>query len=169
MTALLLESATASHGRSLQRISLGPGTPYDEAWLQAIVFDSPGLIPLERLSPGAGAFVPLCREFALRAEGRTVYPDILGVSQSGRLVIVECKLWRNPQARREVVAQVLEYASLLRGWSYGDLTARLKAAPGWAGENPIYAAAKRVVSDLDEVRFVESLSESRRRGATFIW
>lgn len=43
---------------------------------------------------------------------------------------MECKLWRNPQARREVLAQILEYASLLRGWSYGDLTARLKAARG---------------------------------------
>jgi hypothetical protein len=29
------------------------------------------------------------------------------------LTIVECKLWKNPQARREVVAQTLHYISAL--------------------------------------------------------
>lgn len=28
------------------------------------------------------------------------------MDEHGRLVVVECKLWRNPQARREVVGQI---------------------------------------------------------------
>ena len=33
----------------------------------------------------------------------------------------------NPQARREVLAQTLEYASLMQRLSYSDLTAKLKS------------------------------------------
>ena len=40
------------------------------------------------------------------------------MSAQGRLSIVECKLWRNPEARRAVVTQVLDYAEEIRTWSY---------------------------------------------------
>jgi hypothetical protein len=59
-----------------------------------------------------------------------------------------------------VIAQVLEYAAHIRGWSYGDLTARLKTKERWAGENPIFARAKERWPDLDEVLFVDALSRS---------
>ena len=52
--------------------------------------------------------------------------DILAVTETGRLILVECKLWKNPQARREVLAQVIEYASLLQTLSYSDFVSRLK-------------------------------------------
>jgi hypothetical protein len=44
------------------------------------------------------------RELPLRHGGSSVYLDLLGVSPTGRLVLIECKRWRNPEARREVVA-----------------------------------------------------------------
>ena len=28
-------------------------------------------------------------------------------------MLIECKLWRNPEARREVVGQILDYAKVL--------------------------------------------------------
>jgi hypothetical protein len=58
------------------------------------------------------------------------------------------------------VAQILEYAALLRGWSYGDLTARLKQQRGWKGENPIFEQALRIWPDLDEAAFVDRVSRS---------
>jgi len=39
----------------------------------------------------------------------------------GRLAVVEVKLWRNPEARRKVVAQILDYAKELSNWDYEDL------------------------------------------------
>ena len=39
----------------------------------------------------------------------------------GHLVVVEVKLWGNPEARRKVVAQTLEYATALFKLSYGCL------------------------------------------------
>ncbi|MFC6463355.1 hypothetical protein ACFP76_23215 [Paracoccus aerius] len=47
--------------------------------------------------------------------------DNLLLTPAGLPVVVECKLWRNPQARREVVGQVLEYARELSRFTSADL------------------------------------------------
>ncbi|RWO61783.1 hypothetical protein [Mesorhizobium sp.] len=103
---------------------------YDEHWLQDLLFRYPALIVANRLDGGGGDVVPVCRELAIPRAAGTVFADILGVARTGRLVIIECKLWRNPQARREVLAQIVEYAALLRRWSFGDLTARPETQVG---------------------------------------
>lgn len=150
-----------------QTLSSVPGG-YDEKWLQELLFVHPELIPLERIESGsagnAGAVVPLCRELTLSRDGGLVFLDLLCVTRNGRLMLIECKLWRNPQARREVVAQILEYAALLKGWSFGDLTARLKQQRKWHGDNPIYAHALKTWPDLDEARFVDAVSRSLASG-----
>jgi len=53
------------------------------------------------------AFVPLCRELPLRFGTSSVFLDLLGVSPTGKLVLIECKLWRNPEARREVSSRAV--------------------------------------------------------------
>jgi hypothetical protein len=161
LQALLFD---ADGTRSLQRTSLKATDGHDEKWLQALLFQHPGLIPIDQIDPGAGQVVPICRELAIPKEGSTVFLDMLGVTEKGRLVLIECKLWRNPQARREVIAQILEYAALLRQWSYADLTARLTQSLRWTGPNPLYAAARQILPSLDEVRFVEGVSRSLLAG-----
>ena len=47
--------------------------------------------------------------------------DNLFLSKNGYLVVVETKLWRNQEARRTVVAQILDYATHLREWRYTEL------------------------------------------------
>jgi hypothetical protein len=46
------------------------------------------------------------------------YIDNLLMTPSGDIAIVETKLFRNPQARRAVLAQVLDYATALFGMDY---------------------------------------------------
>src|SRR4051812_25767891 len=163
MTALILDNPDARIGSKLTRISLSSRSGYDEKWLQEVLFANPELIPLDRISSGSGSFIPLAREFALPREGGNAFLDLLGVTPFGRLVLVECKLWRNPQARREVIAQIMEYAALLRGWSYGDLTARFKALNGTSGTNPLFDRAKSFAPHLDETCFVEGIAASLAR------
>lgn len=45
------------------------------------------------------------------------YADLVAVEPSGRLVVVEMRLFRNAEARRAVVAQILTYAAHLKGLS----------------------------------------------------
>jgi hypothetical protein len=40
---------------------------------------------------------------------------------------VETKLWRNPEAHRTVVAQILEYAKNLTSWDYDSVDKAVKA------------------------------------------
>lgn len=172
MSAVLLAASDAP--KILRRISLEPArkagmlapetTVYDEDWVQELLYSQPGLVPLERIEAGTGEFLPLCRELTIPRDGGSVFLDVLGITRTGRLVLVECKLWRNPQARREVIAQITEYAALMRRWSFGDLTERLRQKLGWTGINPLYTHAARHWPDLDEGRFVDGVAASLRLG-----
>lgn len=90
---------------------LGAGT-HDEAWLQALIFAHPELLPISRIEPGFGAAVPVAREVACGH----AYIDNLYLTPSGEIILAETKLWRNVQARREVVAQALAYVAALASW-----------------------------------------------------
>lgn len=167
MTALLIDDpadTTAATALRRRTLSAGSEDSRDEKWLQKLLFDQPELVPLGEFDPDAGAFLPLTRELPLPHGGGSVFPDLLGVTRSGRLVIIECKLWRNPQARREVIAQITEYAALLRRWSYTDLAERLKARERWSGTNPLFDRAKALWPDLDEARFVDAVTRSLATG-----
>jgi hypothetical protein len=50
--------------------------------------------------------------------------DIVLLGSDAILTIVETKLKRNPEARREVIAQVLEYAAYLSEWTIWEITRR---------------------------------------------
>jgi hypothetical protein len=159
MTAFFLSSGSRLR---FERSDLSDG--YSEQLIQDLLFDEPDLLPLSQIDPGAGRFIPICRELILPKTGGSARVDVFGVTPHGRPVLVECKLWRNPQARREVIGQVLEYAALLGRWSYADLTARLKAQLEWTGENPLYDHAVRHGSSLSEALFTDSVSRNLRNG-----
>ncbi|HZP56710.1 MAG TPA: hypothetical protein VFC53_04045 [Dehalococcoidia bacterium] len=96
-----------------------PDTYTDEAALHDRVEEAPQILPL------AG-------DPTLAIAGREVYigggkADLIAVETSGRLVVIEVKLARNPEARRAVVAQILTYAAFLRGLSVQDLESQVLA------------------------------------------
>ena len=63
-----------------------------------------------------------------------------------------------------MIAQILEYAALLRRWSYADLIARLKAKLDWAGENQLHAHAVSHGCTLSEAVFTDAVSRNLRNG-----
>ena len=50
--------------------------------------------------------------------------DNLYISPHGGLTLVETKLWKNPEARREVVAQLFDYTKQIAQWDYKQLAAK---------------------------------------------
>ena len=69
---------------------------YNEDWLQNIIFDNVELLPVDEVDPIFGKLIPVCREIQT-----PVGPlDNLFINELGMLTLVECKLWRNPEARR---------------------------------------------------------------------
>ncbi len=156
MHGLILDSR--SSGPQLLTSSRSAEAGERESWLQELLFTHPTLVPLDRIDPAAGAFIPVCRELPLPGAGGSVFLDIFGVTPAGRPVLIECKLWRNPEARRKVVGQILEYAGLLQRWSYGDLVTQVARRLGDSGDNPLFGVVRRHCPEADEARFVETVS-----------
>ncbi|MEH6625038.1 MAG: DUF4268 domain-containing protein [Motiliproteus sp.] len=144
-----------SNGSSipLERIPFGGG--FDEAWLQNRLFESPDALPLHEIDPGYQQVAPLCMEMQTGAGP----VDILYVTPQGRLVIIETKLWRNQEARRAVVGQILDYAQALMGWDYSDLQREVSRRTGIKGNSPFILAQKRF-PDIEESTFIDSVSRS---------
>lgn len=113
-------------GRSPVRLSrLRPDDPsIAEDEIQSLVVEHPSVLPVQELDPAFGPLIPIGREIGTPVGAI----DALFVSPSGTLTIVEAKLWRNPQARREVVGQIIDYATALSTWSYEDLDAACRSA-----------------------------------------
>jgi hypothetical protein len=88
----------------------------------------------------------------------------LFATRFGGLVVVECKLWRNPQARREVVGQILDYAKELAGWEYSDLQREVSVARGERGTDALFAAVEAQHPGLDQAAFVDAVSRNLARG-----
>lgn len=162
MTSSLLLDAALETATYLERVDLRSGM--NEHWLRDKIFEYPRIIPLNRIDPGAGDFISVCREFPLSKYGSSVFVDVFGVTRHGRPVLIECKLWRNPQARREVIAQLLEYASLFRRLSFSDLTATLKSRFGMTGQNPLYDLVSRLPDAATEEEFTDRVASSLARG-----
>ncbi|WP_428334180.1 hypothetical protein [Novosphingobium sp.] len=89
--------------------------------------------------------------------------DVLLVSEHGRLIIVECKLWRNPQARREVVGQILDYARELARYGYDDLQRVISSRVGRRG-NVLYDLAREAGSTMSEADFGDRVSRDLAAG-----
>jgi hypothetical protein len=142
-----------------ERLAFGETAGRDEAWLQELLFEHPEILPVREIDPTFFPLVPLCRE--LRTEAGPL--DLAYINQHGRLTLVECKLWRNPEARRKVIAQVLDYARAISRWSYSDLQRQVSAATKRKGNVP-FENAKQVFPDLEEARFIDDAYSAMRDG-----
>jgi hypothetical protein len=144
---------------------------YDEVWLQRLLFNYPALLPVEQIEPGFGTPIPLCRELTLTfGAGRSGALDNLFATPDGGLVISEAKLWRNPEARRSVVAQAMEYAGAIFRLTYEELQSAVLRARNSEKErfNSIYEIVSQQTSEIDEAQFVDAMSRNLRRGRAII-
>ena len=120
----------------LERVPLYAGVSQggvSEDTLQDLLFRFPRALPISAIDATYGDAIPVCRELATPAG----FLDALYVNHLGWLTLAEFKLWRNPQARREVIGQILDYAKDLASWGYEDLQRRVSLATGRKG-NALY-------------------------------
>lgn len=117
-TALFIDET----GRSdrLQRIPFMTNC-FNEAWLQTLLAENPTLIPSGEFGSEYQPLVCIGREVPVGSGDTKGYIDNLYISPTGAITIVETKLFRNQEARREVVAQIIEYAKELQKWDSSKL------------------------------------------------
>lgn len=146
-----------SNARRLFRLAFNEG--FSEQWLQEQLFKNPHSLPFGEINPGYKEVVPLCMEMSTGAGPI----DIVYVTPQGKVIIVETKLWRNPEARRKVIGQILDYAKELQTWSYSDLQREVTRRTGEKGNIP-YELVKRQFPDTEESEFVDGVSNSLAQG-----
>ena len=99
----------------LRRIPFMHGT-FNEKWLQELIASHPSLLQSEEIGAEYANLVCIGTEVKVGAGETTGYIDNLYVSASGQVVIVETKLFRNQEARRTVIAQIIDYAKEVQQW-----------------------------------------------------
>jgi hypothetical protein len=132
---------------------------YNESWLQEFIFTHSEALPIGEIEPAFGPMIPVCRE--LRTDSGPI--DILFVNREGLLTLVECKLWNNPEARRAVVGQILDYAKDLSSWSYGELETAIRNSRKGTNES-LYQTVANNSDPLDESEFIDNVERNLRRG-----
>jgi len=166
------ERTTGAHPLRRAELRAQPAEEgYDEAWLQHLLYRHPTVLPIEQIETGFGQLIPLCRELPVTfGGGRSGALDVLFVTAEGGLVLVEAKLWRNPEARRSAVAQAMEYAAALFRLSYEGLqNAVLRARAADAERSAsIYEIVTQQAAGTDEVEFVDAVSRNLKRGRAIV-
>ena len=147
---------------TLHRIPLGASTAdggLAESDIHDLLFRFPGAPPIAAIDASYAGAIPVCRELYTPA-GKV---DALYINPLGRLTLAEFKLWRNPQARREVIGQILDYAKELASWRYADLQREVSRTLKRKG-NVLYELIREQQPAPNEAQFVDNVTRHLRRG-----
>ena len=136
---------------------------FNEDWLQKVLHDNPQTYPIEN---------PLNRDLKIISLGREInsgsgYIDILLLTSEAELIIVETKLWRNPEKSRTVLAQVIDYAKELSHWGYDDLNDAVIAAQRNQKLNKTLSLRKIIetkFSNQNQTDFIDILTQNLQQG-----
>ncbi len=143
----------------LQRISYTDKL-FAESWLQEIIHQRSSLLPIYEIEPSFSDAISLGREILTKVG----YIDNLLINEDGYITIIETKLWRNLQARREVVGQVIDYAKELTKWNFADLdNAVRRSHPENKGIVDV-VKAHADGNDFDETNFIDIVSRNLSKG-----
>lgn len=148
---------------TLTRINLG-GQGHDgeqrEDFVQNLVYDCPELIPMSDIEPAFTPLIPVCTELSTGAGSL----DNLWITPAGGIVLGECKLVKNPQARREVVVQALDYARAMSGWTYEQLESAVQKTSQNKLKIPNRKLWELVQDETTEIEFVDAVERRLRVG-----
>ena len=103
---------------------------------------------------------------ALSGEGGNRWSlDHLFVDQDGKPTLVEVKRSTDTRARREVVAQMLDYAANLTAWAPGKVEATFRHRCADEGIDPDTGVAEFIGPDADPGAFWETVDAKLNSGA----
>ena len=156
----------------------------DEAQLQSFLAENPILIPFEDISDQILHPKVMLREAGLPGSGSS---DIVGVDEAGNITVIECKLAANPEVKRKVIGQVLEYAAYLwrKPYSFMDDLAQKRlrkplaqavfdeldeeSRADWDESEFIQATANRLLSgEFRIIIAVDSINDELRRTIEYL-
>ena len=159
-TTPILLSKDGQKTSAAMQLGHGPhGHALNEATIQSLIQQYPLTLPISEIDPLFVNPVPICMELNTAAGPI----DNFMVTASGLPVLVECKLWRNPESRRDVIGQILDYAKELTHMSASDIQREVSKRLSHKG-NAIIDLLRSAGHEIEETEFIDSLSFNLRRG-----
>lgn len=145
--------------RTLRRLDRGHRA-FNERFLQDLLVEHPDLLPVRQLRPDAGDLICVGREVRV-ASGPI---DNLFLSTQGYPVVVETKLWRNPQSRREVLSQTLDYVKEIVRKDFEWLSQQFDAFHRRTTPPQSLLELVATRTGTEESAFVDRVNNALRRG-----
>ena len=136
---------------------------FDENFLQELLATHPDLLPIADIRSDAGALLCIGREVPVPSGSI----DNLYLSTAGYPVVVETKLWRNPEARREALSQTLDYIKDLVQKDYVWLEDQWKLhqkAIKQESTDLIDRISELAQDDIDETSYIDRVNGALERG-----
>jgi hypothetical protein len=132
-----------------------------EEFLEEVIYDNFGLLGLEQGQIGIRGPFQCWRQVSLNTpEGRTIYPDIVAISASGHLIVVEVKLGSNDELKsRKVISQIIDYASSFASASRAELLSMFSR--GGSSESTWEGFVGSLFPDLSQIGEMSALLEQR--------
>lgn len=132
-----------------------------EGHLRDLMANDPSLIPVAEIESDSVPFDVAITEFRLRGCGSI---DVLAFNRYGGIGIVECKLADNPEIRRKVIGQILEYAAYLQKLDYKTLDSAVIQNKGKSLEELVNERAADDDPEWQNPDFQKTVDENLREG-----
>lgn len=144
----------------LRPVGLGGDDDFrvSEAEIQRLVELHPECLPIREIDPIFNGAISICTELNTQAGAI----DNFLITPSGLPLLVECKLWRNPESRREVVGQIIDYAKELSRWTISDL--QREVSKRIENEDSLISRVRRHFPQVDEIAFNDAVTLNLRLG-----
>ena len=133
---------------------------FDEKFLQKLIFNEPELLADENLDSDYSKLIPLSREVAVSSGSI----DVVYLTPEGRICIVETKLWRNPEAHRTVIAQIIDYAKALATMSFDEFCQVVTREKSSIAVSSFFKKLRLKHRDFDENELQSRIQESLTNG-----
>lgn len=155
----------------LKPITTGRDDPqsFREDLLQTLIDEVPNVLPIKDFIKSATTLYALGREIPVDIGGSAGFIDNLLVTNDGYLVIVETKLYRNPEATRAVVTQALQYGMAIGQLSLIQLESTIRRAEksSLQKDESIFSCISRLSSEAGKIEmladdFEENLERNLR-------
>ncbi|MCR4428658.1 MAG: hypothetical protein NUV68_04875 [Caldiserica bacterium] len=140
-----------------------------ESHLQDLLYKYPNLLPGDQIDPSSPRrWLAISKEEGLPDDENSANRwsvDFLLLDQDGIPTLVECKRSKNPQLRREVVGQLLEYAANARhNWEGDKLRIKFEELCENQNENPEEKLADFLGQDNDIEKFWNDVDTNLHAG-----
>jgi hypothetical protein len=137
----------------------------NEQYLEDIIAAAPEILRLSTKGRGIYGSCAIFRQVNLTSPtGRVAIPDIVMLCQSGHVIVVEVKLYSNPELKdRRVISQVIDYASILSSMTEEELL--LALCPKESGKTTWHSFVEQRFPDEADIDDLASTLIDRIRSA----